>query len=399
MKKIKNFLHTKNLRFLDVKKKGQYKAVPGSAAGALIGIITLVIIFYIILIPPAEREKLLGDEATGVLPENILVQEYVGRLSEIDKDDRKHLVPNVFLKEVTESTVLAQENAFIIKKGLSAQYKTIEFFLEDPEHVDNVLISFNTPTHTGILKVIFNSHTVFEGEIDTESPQPVRINKNYLQDKNIVQLEVHGFGVPAKVYAFENFRIIGDITNIQKQEASHLISIPSAEYDNIEKAYIDYIPYCNQNNVGMLELYLNGNELFSGVPNCNSLARISLYKEDLNSERNEIAFRLLKGTINIEQIRLKTFLKTKEAWSKYFYVNEKQHKEIKNNKAMLEINFADDGYLKEVELELNGEKDSIKQNSPYFVRDVSEVVKKGNNYISIKPETDVNILNLEVRIE
>jgi hypothetical protein len=382
-----------------MKKRGQ-KAVPGSAAGALIGLITLLIIFYIILIPPAERERLLGDETTAVeTTGNILLQDYVGRLSEVDKDSQKHLVPNVYLKETTESTVLAQENSFMIKKGLSTQYKTLSFVLEDPEHVDNVLISFNTPQHTGKLKVIFNDYTVFEGEINVESPAPIRVSKNYLEANNKVELQVHGFGVPAKIYSFENFRIIGDLTNIKKQESSHLISITPEEYDNLESSYLDYMPICNQRDVGVLEVELNNRELISGVPNCNSLARIDLYTADLNSGRNEISFRLLKGAINLEQIRLKTFLKTEQGWSRYFYVSEDQYDDIRRGSAMLEIEFADDGYVKEAQLSLNGELQNIDQREPYFVRDISSVIKQGNNYISIKPETNLNILELEVRIE
>ncbi|MBN1644507.1 hypothetical protein JW851_00505 [Candidatus Woesearchaeota archaeon] len=382
-----------------MKKRGQ-KAVPGSAAGALVGIITLLIIFYIILIPPSERQKLLADETyISGEPENIILQEYIGRISSIEEDSQKHLVPNIYLKEITESTILAQENSFMIKKGITTQYKTINFVLEDPEYVDNVLISFNTPQHTGTLKVFFNSYAVFEGQIDTESPQPIHINKNYLEKNNKVELQVHGLGVPAKIYAFENFRIIGDLTNVKKQEASHLITITSSEYNNLESAYLDYMPICNQKDIGVLEVSLNNRELVSGMPNCNSLARTDLYSDDLQEGRNEISFRLLSGTINIEQIRLKTFLKTEQGWSRYFYITEQQYSGIQDGSAMLEIEFADDGYAKEMQISLNGEIQNIDQKEPYFVRDVSSVIKQGNNYISIKPESDLNILELEVRVE
>lgn len=381
-----------------MKKRGQ-KAVPGSAAAALIGIITIIIIFYIILIPPAEREKLLADETIKEQTGNVLLQEYIGRLTAEGKDKHEHKIPNIFLKEVTEATVLAQENDFMIKKGITALYKTINFFLEDPEYVDNAIISFNTPTHEGTLKIIFNGYTVFEGSVYVESPQPIRINKQYLEENNKVELQVHGFGVPAKIYSFENFRIIGDITNVKKQEASHLISISETEKDQLETAYIDYMAMCNQQNIGALELILNDKEIYSGVPGCNSPARTDLYLQDLTAGTNEIKFRLLQGTITLEQIKLKTFMKTKEGWSRYFYITKEQYDKIQKNTAMLEIEFYDDGYSKEAEISLNGELQRIEQKEPYFIRDISAIIKQGNNHISIKPEKDINILEIEVRIE
>ncbi|MBD3361281.1 hypothetical protein GF358_00660 [Candidatus Woesearchaeota archaeon] len=382
-----------------MKKRGQ-KAIPGSAAGALIGLITLLIIFYIILIPPAEREKLL-DDAAYITPEGgeVLFSEYIGRLSASPDEDAKHLIPNMHLKEITEATTLAYENSFMIKKGLTEQYKTIDFFIEDPEHTNNVMVSFNTPTHTGTLKILCNGYTIFEGDVNTESPMPVKINKNYLEKENKLTLEVHGFGVPAKVYSFENFRIIGDVTNVKKQEASHLISVTDEEYDNFKSGYLDYMPICNQATVGALEVILNGQEINSGIPNCNSLARIQLDKTNLKRGRNEITFRLISGTINIEQARIRTFLKSKTAWSRYFYISTEQYDLIQNNDAILEIEFADDGYSKKAQMTLNGELQMIKQQEPYFARDISSIIKQGNNHISIKPETNLNIMEIEVRIE
>jgi len=386
-----------------MKKRGQ-KAVPGSAAGALIGLITLLIIFYIILIPPAEREALLGEQpyiageqTTG--NGNIILQETIGTLTAEPKDKYEHRIADIYLKEITESTIIKQENTFMIKRGITSQYKTIEFAIENPEYTNNALISFNTPQHTGTLKIILNNKTIFEGEITTESPQPIRINKEYLQKYNTLELQVHGFGVPAKIYSFENFKIIADITNIAKQQASHIISITPAEYTNMEKAYLDYMPTCNQANIGELQVYINENKIFKAIPNCNSLARTHLFPQDLKSGSNEIEFRLINGIINLEQIRLKTFMKQQKEWSKNIYIPPEQHKQIQNNKAVLTIEFADDGYTKNLKLNINGAFQPINQREPYFSRDVSTVLRSGNNYISIKPQTDVNIIQLSIRIE
>ena len=379
-------------------KKGRV----GAAAGSLIGLITILIIFYIILIPSAERDQLFAEseqKAIGI-NENILLSEQIGRLVGTAKEKNDHLIPNMLLKETSESILITQENPFIIKQGITAQYKTIHFTLENPEQTDNAVISFNLPQHTGTLQLILNNNTIFEGELKTTSPTPVKINKNLLKTQNTLQLEVHGFGVPAKVYAFENFKIIGDLINAQKQEASHLISIPEEEYLNVETAYLEYIPICSQNNIGTLEVYVNSRTVFTGVPDCNSAARIELYQEDLNLGRNEVKFRQLKGTNNIEQARLKTTMNSKTGWSNTFYVTEDLNNKLKQGrKAILNMEFANDGYTKIAETNINNKPDRIEQSSPYFSRDITSVINLGKNYIAIKPEQNLNINKIEIIIQ
>ncbi len=387
-------------------KKGQRVPPPGSAAGALIGLITLVIIFYIILIPSAEREKLLASsepqasQINRALPSNVLLSEQIGMLYGADKDNYEHVIPNMLLKETTESMLITQENSFMIKKGLSAQYKTITFNLADPENTDNVLISFNLPQHTGTLKLIANDNTIFEGEITTTSPAPIKINKELLKTQNTLQLEVHGFGVPAKIYAFENFKIIGDIMNVNKQQAIHLISITDAEYAGMDKAYLDYMPMCSQKTIGDMEIYINTKQVFAGIPECNSLGRIELAKEELNLGRNEIKFKQLKGTNSIEHAKLKTSIDSRKGWSSYFYITDDTYNQVqRGKKVVIDIEFADDGYTKIAQTSVNSQLDSIDQTSPYFSRDISKAIKKGKNYAAIKPETNVNIIKTEIRIE
>lgn len=387
-------------------KKGQRVPPPGSAAGALIGLITLVIIFYIILIPAAEREKLLASsepqasQINRVLPSNVLLSEQIGMLYGADQDQYDHRIPNMLLKDTTESILIAQENSFMIKKGLSAQYKTITFNLADPENTDNVLISFNLPQHTGTLKLILNGNTVFEGEITTTSPAPIKISKRFLQAQNTLQLEVHGFGVPAKVFAFENFKIIGDVMNVNKQQATHLISITEAEYSGIEKAYLDYMPICSQKTIGNMEIYVNTKQVFAGIPECNSLGRIELAKEELNLGRNEIKFKQLTGTNSIEQARLKTTIESRKGWSSYFYITDDTYNQVqRGKKIVMDIEFTDDGHTKIAQTSINSQLDSIDQTSPYSSRDISRAIKKGKNYAAIKPENNMNIIKAEIRIE
>ena len=57
------------------------------------------------------------------------------------------------------------------------------------------------------------------------------------------------------------------------------------------------------------------------------------------------------------------------------------------------------GRLKEAQLNVNGRMDVLSQRDPKFIREISGVVKDGNNFIGVMPMTDLNVMSVEVRVE
>lgn len=380
----------------------------GSAAATLIGIITLLLIFYILFLPPEERKELLAEEdklPPGIIPEGgeIVFKAAPGRLTYVGQTEFDHVIPNIMLTEERQAKILAESNPFTIKKGwFRKQFKNISFYLSGLETVDNVFLSFQAPMNRGRLRILFNGQNIFENDINVRNPQPIPIPKGLLKVENSVEFQVWGFGlIFSRQYDLEDIKVIGEITDTEKQRSANAFGTPETEYGNIESAYLGYFPICDQNSIGTLEITLNNKVIQSGVPVCDSPARKDLFKEDFVSGKNTLGFKLSSGTARIEQIKVKTFVKPTKGYSDFFYLTPKLFTVVAMGRAhaILDIEFVDDGALKEAETNLNGRLDVLSQRDPKYTRDISAIVREGNNYVGIIPMADMNIMSLSVRVE
>lgn len=375
--------------------------------GALIGIITLLFIFYILFLPPAEREALLADEEITELPpgapgSNVLLLAPVGSLEFVGARERDHYLPNIYLQEGREAQILTTLSPFTISKGLYGDaFKEITFPVADPANTGNVMLSFQTPVHKGTLVISINGFQIFEGSITVQNPAPVSIRPEYLRQQNTLKFEVQGFGIPTKTYEFRDIKVIGDVTDVRKQRALETIPISEEEYNNFESAFLDFYPLCSQATVGAMEITLNDEIIFSGVPACESLNRQDIFKEDLKLGKNVLTIRASRGSFGVEQLRLKTFLKPSKGFIDYFNVEPRLWDAVQQGAAsiVLDIQFVDDRRLKGAQTNINGRLDVIDQREPRFTRDITPVIVEGNNFIEILPLTALNIVKVEVRVE
>ncbi len=380
----------------------------GSAAATLIGIITLLLIFYILFLPPEERKELLAEEdklPPGIIAEGgeTLFNAAPGRLTYVEQTEFTHLIPNIMLSEERQAKVLEEVAPFVIKKGwFRKQFKNVSFYLSDIENIDNVYLSFQASMRRGRLKVLFNGVPVYEGTVKVQNPAPIPIPRGLIRKENSVEFQVWGFGlIFSRQYSLEDVKVIGEITDIKKQQAANSFSIPEAEHTNMESAYFAFYPICDQNAVGVLDITLNGKVIQSAVPVCDSPGRQDLFKEDFVAGKNTLGFNLKSGTARIEQMKLRTFVKPTKGYSDFFFLKPEVYTAIVSGRAhaLMEIEFVDNGQMKEAETNVNGRLDVLSQKDPRYGRDISEVVRDGNNYVGIMPMTDLDIISLKVRVE
>ena len=377
----------------------------GSPAAALIGIMTLLFIFYILFLPPSERKALLEGEnvtpgAAGA--EQNLLTVPVGRLAFVARNQFDHPLPNIYLVETRNAVVLGKENPFAVRKGwFSEERKGIVFGLPDLTNTENVMLSFQAPVRKGSLHITLNGVPIFEAQVTSQNPPPVMLAKTLLRETNTLELSVTGGFLSSRTYSFTDVKIIGDITDVQKQISTNTFSISQLELDNFESGFLDYYPICEQATVGVLSIELNGKVISSSVPACESLNRQELYAEDLRAGKNTLIFRITKGSYRIEQVRVRTNIKPVKAFVDFFDVKSSLYNEVLDQKKhiILHIEFVDDGRTKRAETNVNGKLDVVDQTQPTFTRDISKVVREGNNYIEIRPLTELNIVKLEVRAE
>ncbi|MBU0461645.1 MAG: hypothetical protein KJ574_03595, partial [Nanoarchaeota archaeon] len=157
-------------------RKGQTPT--GSQAATLIVLITLLIIFYLLFIPPDIRDQILeGDEEniseTSTTTNKTLLLETPGTLEEMEEKDVEHLINAVYLFATEEAKVLERTPALSVKNSwFTKKSANLTFRIEEKKRVENVLLSFLAEDRKGILTIKFNGVEIYSGELSSPNIEP-----------------------------------------------------------------------------------------------------------------------------------------------------------------------------------------------------------------------------------
>jgi len=385
-------------------------APSGSSAGSVIGILTLLLIFYILFIPPEERRELLyGDNDSDSDGRNgnnsILLLANIGRLDYQSESDYDHTIPNVYLVETKNAQVIERFNPFVVSKGwFTDEPRVVTFTLAQPELTSNIKLVFDAITRKGVLTIRLNGRVVYEGRPDAVNVAPIELKREQLRADNTLEFTVSGVGIAfwrVNQYEITNAQVIADITDAARQESTNVVNLEPTEANNLKRATLTFFPVCTQGEVGALEVIVNNERVSGSVPDCDSVNRIELDVDDLYAGRNTVVFKITEGAYRVEQIRLRTELKEGASFIDYFELNSTAFDAVQDRrkKLMLRIQMVDDKEDKRAELNINGKRDFIDQRSPTYERDLLNFAVEGNNYIELIPKSDLNVVKLEVRLE
>ena len=392
-------------------KKGQ----GGVNAAILIAIISGLIILYILFLPASEREALLENKSVDRSSsadddvEETLVREFPGRLDTVERVIDK-TIPNIFLFERTDAKVLENINPIIVRNGMfDERGRSVGFGIKDLENTDNVILSFKAKTHEGILTIKLNNEIIYENDISGETVAPIKLKDNLLSKDNTLDFSVSPVGFrfwKTNEYNLENIKVIGDITDRSKQESRNIFTLTSTELFNIEKIDLRFVPYCrNVADVGVLDIEINGRNIFSAVPVCEDAYRQPLPLSLLNAGENRVIFRTNKGSYSVEQIKLEFDERDVKTNVYFFEINQSTIDDIKDRDVdvVLTIEFVDGERNKRADLNINDRLSSIDQEERFFTKtlnddDDPDFVEEGNNFIEIRPRTRLDIVEIKVEI-
>ena len=385
-------------------------APSGAAAGSVIGIITLLLVFYIIFIPPADRRELLyGDNSSTndhVNSSNkVLLLANIGHLDYQSETTFDHSVPNVYLVETKNAQVIEKFSPFIVSKGWFVdESRVVTFTVAQPELASNIRLIMDAVTRKGVLTVALNGRVIYEGRPDAVNVPAIELKREQLRADNTLEFTVSGVGAAfwrVNEYEITNAQVIADVTDEAKQESANVITIEPTEGRNMQRATLTFFPICTQGDVGALEVQLNGRQISRSVPDCETVNRIELDAKDLSVGRNTVYFKITEGAYRVEQIKLRTELKEGASFIDYFDLNSTAYDDVKDGrkKLLLRIEMVDDKEDKRAELNINGKRDFIDQKGPTYERDLLNFVVEGNNYVELVPKSDLNIVKLEVKFE
>jgi len=386
------------------------KAQGGTNAAILIAVIAGLIILYILFLPDAEREALLENKtvkksSNGLEEEEAILRKFPGRIDVVEEINKKD-IPSVFLFEITNAKVIEGINPFVVRSGLfDKKGKTVEFKVDNLDNTENVLLTFKTKQNKGTLIVMLNGEAIFENDIDSETPEPIRFKKDLLKENNVIEFSVSSVGAKfwrTNEYSFESVRIIGDITDRSRQESMNVFSLTGTELFNIEESNLRFVPYCGKvAEIGTLDIFINGNIIFSVVPVCEDAYKQQIPISMLNAGENNVVFRTTKGSYGVEQIRVDFVEKDIKTNVYYFEINQSQIDDVNDGDKdfILTIEFVDDESNKRADLNINDRLSSIDETDRIFTKNLNDYIEEGNNFIELRPRTKLDVVELKITSE
>lgn len=387
-------------------KKGQET---GGSAATLIAIIALIMILYLIFLPPAERIKILEGGNSTTLGSDIdendtLFLERPGRVDYLKRDEIDHNIPSFGLSVTTEGQLIKEiDSAYISNSLFSRGVEENISFSIDKENTENVLLSFKTLTHEGKLIVKVNGNVIFNSEITSSQINPIKIRKEFLNDENTIVFSVSDPGVAfwsGNEYSLQDVRINGDVTDLSKSSSRSIFIVNREEINNLDSARLQFFPDCNINQIGKLTVLLNGNEIFSGLPDCDIINSYEFSKSYMREDVNEIRFVSQEGNYLIDKITVKTKLKKPQDLIYYFELSDTQYDKVVSDDYRLRIRleFVDDTSEKEGEIILNNRKHYFQTDEEEYVRYFDEFAEKGFNAIKLVPQQTMYITEISAEI-
>lgn len=385
------------------------KAEAAAGAAVLVAVIAGLLIMFIVLAPPEERAKLLGETSTGTGTGTTATGDIVtnflkvspGRIDYFPKDKIEHPLPVVNIQTKVESKVLTEKNLAYSKKAVfSEETADFKFPIDNLDNIDNVFLNFRVKSLQGRLIITLNGDKIYNSEAKGGQDLTISLPKASLEEMNEIVFSLSSIGAAfwaTNEATLEEIQIVGDIINKEAQSAKSTFIISKTEKDNLEKVTLKFKPDCLYGQAGKLAISLNENEIYNAVPNCDlSIVPLEISPEKIVLGENEITFKTEKGAYILSNLILSSKLKEMDFPTYYFDLSNEQYEDIQADKFKLRIKmeFVDSTEWKNGELIFNGHHKSFETKKINVVWDLSEDIVQGSNAIKIKPKKTIEVREL-----
>jgi len=387
-------------------KKAQ-TASPQSYISLLIFVIGLALIIYILMLPPGDRQDLLGQNVTKKPGEKstvtVLMTKDPGTLRNIEETEIIHTIPDVTLFSRTDSSVLVNLNTVYVKKSLFEEQARNVSFKIDRDNVKNPVLSFRVPRHTGILTIILNGNILTSEEYTTVSPQPIDLPEDWLTKENTLVFKVSGPGIEfwkSNEYLIQDMKITADITDTSGRESKQVIVVEDQEKANTKEIELTFVADCTATEVSPLEILLNTRQIYKAIPDCGMRVKVPPGDSSwIRQGQNSLLFKAEKGLYNLYSIEMKVNLEKAIYPTYYFQLSPEAYDKVKNNEADVNVSilFTNSVEKKLGTIFINDYFTEIDTYESSYTRKINSFVRQGNNAVEIRPKSDkLDILQLEI---
>jgi len=383
----------------------------GPNTGVLVGLIGLLIIVYILFLPPEVRQELLTENTTANSSTSTettydpLFVEHPGKLepsSIYDKYSDGHSVPDVLLKVTRNAAVLKNVNPFYVYRSIfGSTSKTVMFDLANVEKTDNVLLSFAASKRSGRLIITLNGEEIFNSAVDRYNPEPIELPKELLANKNTLEFSVSGPGIlfwQKNNYNLLDIKITGYVTDVSMQSSRSTFDISTFERSNVEKEKLSFYVECASVTTGRIKVDINDKNVADFVPECSSNLRFDIAPSYFVSGENSLVFTADAGRYSIQQIKLVPSFKEMQYSTYYFDIKNAEFDKISAGtlKARMVIRFADTS-RKEFNFRVNNIVKRIDTKEFEYTYEFPKTdLLEGNNALKIEPVNTLEISELRV---
>lgn len=386
-------------------KKGQKIESPTVHVAIFVLLLGLIIIAYLVLLPRTEREKLLGtgeeyypegyeEEEEGEVEREILLSEYPGEVYPYSReiDDKSLASVNLYSTTRTKPVMLADK--VIVSRSLFINnYKELSFDVEGFDDLNNLGLFFNTGDANGDLVVILNGNEVYRGRV-RGGDLPIELPYEHLKKFNnqlIFESSHPGLFILSKNrFTLKDVQLIKQIDLVNKVEMRNFV------VDNLEslrKGELGFFVNCLKVNVeqGTLKVGLNGRQVYIGRVVCDAReVEIDLLKNYFVDGRNTLTFEIDTGEYILEQVDLDLDVEAKKEPKYYFVVDEVE------GKYTLKMNFVESDEIKRATISVNGENVYLADYGNFFKKDITSLIREGENYVRISAKNEFVIDLLEI---
>ena len=407
---------------------------PAGDIAALILLILLSTVIYIVLIPPAEREALLGTDnettgktPTGISAEQTLLSASPGQVHPFKKGTiRKEITPVSLFTKVEDKIVNLATSLTVSKSPFSEQVRQLSFRVDDINNLDSAKLFFFIKDASGEIFIELNGNIIYEGKLASENV-PILLPTSSLKANNIIRFGTKNLFwseyVLSDIYAKTSYLY-------ENTQVKRTFEISTREKSNIEKAKFEYYINCLGKEQGILSVILNSKLLTDDYIVCGIGKRtLEISSRDLVLGTNVIEFRVDKGNYDIEALELVMDVGEKVFPAYNFEITNEIYKNVFNScyvdcesdcnddcgsdtscfstcisdctdtcdrvNVILEMTFSGDE-RKKAAITINEFEISMNTQSSEYVRVISDYIRRGDNVIKIVPKSDFDIGSLQI---
>jgi hypothetical protein len=382
----------------------------GPNTGVLVGLIGLLIIIYILFLPPEVRQELLTENTTDSNTSSEehydpLLTEHPGKLepsSIYSQYSDGHQIPDAYLKVTRNAAVLKSINPFYVSTSIfGSTSKTVIFDLANADKTDNVFLSFAASKRTGRLVITLNGEEIFNSAVDSYNPEPVELPKELLANKNTIEFSASGPGIAfwqKNSYNLLDIKITGYVTDISMQSSKSAFDISDFERANAEKERLSFYVECASETKGRIKVDINEKNVADFVPECSSNMRFDLAPSYFVSGENSIVFTADSGRYSVQLIKIIPSFREMQYPTYYFDIKSEEFDKLGAGtlKARMVIRFADTS-RKEFNFRVNNIVKRIDTKDFEYTYEFPKAdLLEGNNALKIEPVNTLEISELRV---